>query len=86
MEYTYCHALKGNVKQVSNILNEVYFNRKFKIKTYTYKDLDIVFKRIQNTPEYTQFLTSIDKDLQPMRNNAINFLKEEGKWPQNTSE
>ena len=85
-EYAYCAALKQDAKLTTSILNEIYFNRKSKVKQYSFKDLDIVFKRIQDTPEFTQLFTLIDADLEPMRTNAVEFLKAEGKWPKKTGE
>ncbi len=81
----YSAALSKDAVTTTNILNELYFNRKSKIRMYVYQDVDMVLRQIQVSKEYKDLSARVDADLSKMRINALEFLKSQGKW-QDTNE
>ena len=75
-------CLSGDGKLASEILEEIYFNRKNKGSIYI--DLHgITTDLISETPEFKATEAKISKDIEIMREEAILFLKAEGNWPIN---
>ena len=73
-------SLSGDAKLASEILEEIYFNRKDKGKFYD--DLhSVTTDLISEAPEFKAIEAKITKDIEIMREKAILFLKAEGNWP-----
>jgi hypothetical protein len=73
-------SLSGDAKLASEILEEIYFNRKDKGKFYD--DLhSVTTDLISEAPEFKAIEAKISKDIMTMRDKAILFLKAEGNWP-----
>jgi hypothetical protein len=64
----------------SEILEEIYFNRKDKGNVYVYLH-GITTDLISEAPEFKAIEAKISKDIMTMRDKAILFLKAEGDWP-----
>ena len=80
--YTYKEwaSLSGDGKLASEILEEIYFNRKSKGGVYF--DLHgVTTALISEAPEFKAIQAKISKDIETMREKAILFLKAEGNWP-----
>jgi hypothetical protein len=80
--YTYKEwaSLSGDGKLASEILEEIYFNRKSKGGVYSNLH-DITTALISEAPEFKAIQAKISKDIEIMRDKAILFLKAEGDWP-----
>jgi TolB-like protein len=80
--YTYKEwaSLSGDGKLASEILEEIYFNRKYKGGVY-FELHGVTTELISEAPEFKAIEAKITKDLQTMRDKAILFLKAEGNWP-----
>ena len=75
-------CLSGDGKLASEILEEIYFNRKNKGSIYINLH-GITTDLISETPEFKATEAKISKDIEIMREEAILFLKAEGNWPIN---
>ena len=75
-------CLSGDGKLASEILEEIYFNRKDKGSIYINLH-GITTDLISETPEFKATEAKISKDIEIMREEAILFLKAEGNWPIN---
>jgi hypothetical protein len=73
-------SLSGDAKLASEILEEIYFNRKSKGGVY-FELHGVTTELISEAPEFKAIEAKITKDLQTMREKAILFLKAEGDWP-----
>jgi hypothetical protein len=81
-EYKDWASLSGDGKLASEILEEIYFNRKDKAEVYG--DLHgVTTDLISEAPEFKAIEAKISKDIETMRDKAILFLKAEGNWPLN---
>jgi TolB-like protein/Tfp pilus assembly protein PilF len=79
-DYKEWASLSGDGKLASEILEEIYFNRKDKAEVYG--DLHgVTTDLISETPEFKAIEAKISKDIETMRDKAILFLKAEGNWP-----
>jgi TolB-like protein len=72
--------LSGDGKLASEILEEIYFNRKSKGNVYVNLH-GITTDLISEAPEFKAIEAKISKDIETMRDKAILFLKAEGNWP-----
>jgi TolB-like protein/Tfp pilus assembly protein PilF len=79
-EYKEWASLSGDAKLASEILEEIYFNRKDKGNVYVYLH-SITTALISEAPEFKAIEAKITKDIEIMREKAILFLKAEGNWP-----
>jgi TolB-like protein len=79
-EYKEWASLSGDGKLASEILEEIYFNRKNKGNVYVYLH-SITTDLISEAPEFKAIKAKITKDIEIMRDKAILFLKAEGDWP-----
>ena len=79
-EYKEWASLSGDGKLASEILEEIYFNRKNKGNVYAYLH-GITTDLISEAPEFKAIEAKITKDIEIMREKAILFLKAEGDWP-----
>jgi TolB-like protein/Tfp pilus assembly protein PilF len=79
-EYKDWASLSGDAKLASEILEEIYFNRKNKGNVY-YKLHGVSTDLISEAPEFKATEAKIIKDIEVMRDKAILFLKTEGNWP-----
>ena len=75
-------CLSGDGKLASEILEEIYFNRKNKGSIYINLH-GITTDLISEAPEFKATEAKISKDIEIMREEAILFLKAEGNWPIN---
>ena len=75
-------CLSGDGKLASEILEEIYFNRKNKGSIY-FNLHGITTDLISEAPEFKATEAKISKDIEIMREEAILFLKAEGNWPIN---
>jgi len=75
-------CLSGDGKLASEILEEIYFNRKNKGSIYINLH-GITTDLISEIPEFKATEAKISKDIEIMREEAILFLKAEGNWPIN---
>ena len=75
-------CLSGDGKLASEILEEIYFNRKSKGSIYINLH-GITTDLISEAPEFKATEAKISKDIEIMREEAILFLKAEGNWPIN---
>jgi TolB-like protein len=79
-DYKEWASLSGDGKLASEILEEIYFNRKDKGQFYN--DLHrVTTDLISEAPEFKAIDAKITKDIETMREKAILFLKAEGNWP-----
>jgi TolB-like protein/Tfp pilus assembly protein PilF len=79
-EYKEWASLSGDGKLASEILEEIYFNRKNKGNVYAYLH-GITTDLISEAPEFKAIEAKISKDIETMRDKAILFLEAEGNWP-----
>ena len=84
--YAYSAALTKNAKLTTDILNELYFKRKSKLRMYVYQDMDMVLRQVQETNEFKELTTRVNADLKQMRTTAVEFLKSQSKWPNEANE
>jgi TolB-like protein/Tfp pilus assembly protein PilF len=73
-------SLSGDGKLASEILEEIYFNRKSKGNVYVNLH-GITTDLISEAREFKAIEAKISKDIMTMRDKAILFLKAEGNWP-----
>jgi TolB-like protein/Tfp pilus assembly protein PilF len=73
-------SLSGDGKLASEILEEIYFNRKSKGSVYINLH-GITTDLISEAPEFKAIEAKKSKDIKVMREKAILFLKAEGNWP-----
>jgi hypothetical protein len=73
-------SLSGDGKLASEILEEIYFNRKSKGNIYIILH-GITTDLISEAPEFKAIEAKISKDIEIMREKAILFLEGEGNWP-----
>ena len=79
-EYKEWASLSGDGKLASEILEEIYFNRKDKGNVYDVLH-GVSTDLISEAPEFKAIDAKISKDIETMREKAILFLKAEGNWP-----
>ncbi|MFT7251817.1 MAG: hypothetical protein ACI9FW_001562, partial [Flavobacterium sp.] len=79
-EYKDWASLSGDGKLASDIMEEIYFNRKNKGNVY-YKLHGVSTDLISEAPEFKAIDAKITKDIEIMRDKAILFLEGEGDWP-----
>ncbi len=84
--YAYSSALTKDSKLTTDILHELYFNRKSKLRMYAYQDIDMVLRQVQDSKEYKELTTRVKADLWQMRITAVEFLKTQGKWLDDVNE
>ena len=79
-DYSDCACLSGNGKLASEIIEEVYFNRKSKASTYDTVLNNMLTDLISETPEFKALAARITTDINIMKQNTIEFLKAENAW------
>ncbi len=70
----------NNIDRYTEIVEELYFNRKYKFRRWNTFFNDPNEKELLNDPELKALIDRIEEDQQRMKNNVIEFLKDEGEW------
>lgn len=80
MDYMDCVALQKNTVLVLEILEEIHFERGSKANLYTFLDANPVYEFLQEERAYRELRDRMEADIASMRNNAIGWLQDQGKW------
>ncbi len=80
MDYMECVALQKNKDLVLEILEEIHFERGSKANIYTFLDANPVYEFLDDERDYRELRDRFEADIASMRNNAISWLQDQGKW------
>ena len=83
MDLMDCRAVQKNESEVLKMLEEIHFERGSKANLYTFLDANPVYDFIKEKREYRELRDRMEADIASMRNNAIGWLQDQGKWQSN---
>lgn len=80
MDYMDCVALQKDTDHVLEILEEIHFERGSKANLYTFLDGNPIYEFLHEERAYRELRDRMEADVASMRNNAIGWLQDQGKW------
>lgn len=72
--------LQKDTDHVLEILEEIHFERGSKANLYTFLDGNPIYEFLHEERAYRELRDRMEADVASMRNNAIGWLQDQGKW------
>ncbi|MBO6793643.1 MAG: hypothetical protein JJ895_07020 [Balneolaceae bacterium] len=79
-DYMDCLALNKNKAEFLRLLEQTHFERNSKANLYEFLDANPIYDFIKDDPDYIALRSRMEADIDSMRQNAIEWMKENGEW------